>query len=98
MINFFIDCEGEKVAGHGKLIPKKCMNAAERIPDSVLKVKAWYDAGFLEPLSSQTLSILFPHQFYRHLRSTFSALESYSHHVSPHNLSGDRLCEYIRRV
>ena len=28
------------------------MNAAERIPDSVLKVKAWYDAGFLEPLSS----------------------------------------------
>ena len=24
------------------------MNAAERVPNSVLKVKAWYDAGFLE--------------------------------------------------
>ena len=48
MINFFIDCEGEKVAGHGKLIPKKCMNAAERVPNSVLKVKAWYNVEFLE--------------------------------------------------
>ena len=25
------------------------MSTAERIPNSVLKVKAWYDAGFLEP-------------------------------------------------
>ena len=25
------------------------MNAAERVPNSVLKVKAWYDDGFLAP-------------------------------------------------
>ena len=37
----------------------------------------------LEPLSSQTLSTLFPHQFYRHLRSTFSALKPHRFHVSP---------------
>jgi hypothetical protein len=43
--------------GNGTIIPVECMGKATSVPKSLLKVKVWYDNGFLQATKIQTHAI-----------------------------------------